>query len=567
MNVPVRARAAPEVERAELERWQRELGLTRTVASWLLGRGHTDLAETHKFLDPKLRDLTVPDAMADRAVATERIARAIASRERIVVFGDYDCDGITAAAILTEVVRELGGQATPLLASRFDGGYGVSPAAVARIRSLAPTLLVTCDCGSSDHETLGGLTGDGIDVVVIDHHLVPDRPLPAVAFLNPHRPECGFPYKGLSSCGLALSIAAALRKQLGVTLDLRRWLDLVAIGTIADVAPLDGDNRALVRAGLHSLKNQERPGLRALLTLARISSEAPVTARDVSFRIAPHLNSPGRMGAPDLALQLLLARDATNASELAAAIEAVSNARREQQNVMTDEACSEIAERGYANDAAIVVGREGWNAGVVGIVAGRLCERFGKPVIVVGFERGVGRGSVRGPRGAQLHAALAAVSDCLLRFGGHQAAAGLEVEAARLDELRLRFGETIRAATSGEATGPVEQNILGLLPSDRPLDVLLDLDRLEPCGPDNPRPRLRVQGRVIRAREVKGGHLKLDLDLDGSGPLGCFFVGQGALADTLVGDVTAVGDLRHTTFPGSGGVELFGERVEPSSPS
>jgi single-stranded-DNA-specific exonuclease len=539
--------------------WSRELGVTRTAASWLLARGHGDIARARDFLDPKLKDLTPPDQMADRDRAASRIASAIRRGEHVVVFGDYDCDGITAAAIVTETIEALGGRATPLLASRFDGGYGVSRAATARILAERPALLVTCDCGSSDHETLGALTERGIDVVVIDHHLVPDRPLPVVAFLNPHRPECRFPYKGLSSCGLALSIAAALRKELGTGLDLKRWLDLVAIGTIADVAPLDGDNRALVRAGLRALTSPLRPGLRALLSMAKVSPEAPVTARDVSFRIAPHLNSPGRLGAPDLALELLLAKDEARASELAAAIERVSSERRELQNAMTDEACAEIDAKGYANDAALVLGREGWNPGVVGIVAGRLSERFQKPVIVVGFENGIGRGSVRGPKGASLHSALVLVQDCLLRFGGHQAAAGLEVADSRLDELRRRFAAVIASAPGD--SGPVDVNVVSLLPGDRPLALLEDLDRLEPCGPDNPRPRVEVRGQVLRAREVKGGHLKVDLDLGAAGTLGGFFIGQGSRAEALSGAITVVGDLRHTAFPGSGGVELFGEAL------
>jgi single-stranded-DNA-specific exonuclease len=500
--------------------------------------------------------------MVDRDAAAARLGRAIRTRERVVVFGDYDCDGITAAAIMTEVVRELGGVACPLLASRFDGGYGVSAPATDRILAQSPTLVITCDCGSSDHDSLARLAQAGVDVVVIDHHLVPDQPLPAVAFLNPHRPECGFPYKGLSSCGLALSIAAALRKELDPSLDLKRWLDLVAIGTIADVAPLDGDNRALVRAGLTALQNPTRPGLRALLTLAKVSSEVPLRARDVSFRIAPQLNSPGRLGAPDLSLELLLARDQNAGTELAQAIDEISTRRREQQNAMVDEAVAEVEAAGYAHDDAIVVGREGWNAGIVGIVAGRLCDRFDKPVVVVGFEGGTGRGSVRGPRGAKLHSALSSIGDCLVRFGGHQAAAGLEVELERLPELRRRFAEAIRATAWGDRNDGLDQNVLLLRPGDRPLDVLHDLDRLEPCGPDNPRPTLRIEGEVARAREVKGGHLKLDLDLGEAGALGGFFVAQGEQAERLRGRVTVTGDLRHTSFPGSGGVELFGDRIE-----
>src|SRR6185437_13889976 len=217
----------------------------------------------------------------DRDASAERIARAVRAGERICVFGDYDCDGITATAITTSFLRALGGDVTPLLATRLEGAYGLSAPALERVLAARPTLLVTCDCGSSDHERLAVARARGIDTVVIDHHLVPAEPLPAFAFLNPHRPECGFPYKGMASCGLALSLGAAVRKTLGASLDLRPFLDLVAIGTIADVAPLDGDNRALVRAGLAVMGGiagpggrVQRPGLRALAENARFDLAA-----------------------------------------------------------------------------------------------------------------------------------------------------------------------------------------------------------------------------------------------------------------------------------------------------
>ena len=236
------------------------VGVTVTFADLLLRRGHSDPDATRRFLDPQLKNLTQPEAMVDRAVASDRLASAIRRGERIAVFGDYDCDGITAAAVATESLSALGGDVVSLLANRFDGGYGLSENAMAKLVDSGARVLVTCDCGSSEHEALEKLRPRGIESIVIDHHLVPDEPLPVVAFLNPHRKECGFPYKGLASCGLALSVAAGVRAALGRELDLRNLLDLVAIGTIGDVAPLDGDNRALVRAGLRALRRSQASG-------------------------------------------------------------------------------------------------------------------------------------------------------------------------------------------------------------------------------------------------------------------------------------------------------------------
>jgi single-stranded-DNA-specific exonuclease len=546
---------------AELLR--RRLGLSQTVAAWLARSGRADPSAAERFLNPRLADLTRPDEMADREVVAQRLARAIRHGELVAVFGDYDCDGITSCAIMTEVLRTLGGRAIPLIASRFDGGYGVSPAAVDRILGTRASVLVTCDCGSSDHVALRSLTSRGLDVIVIDHHLVPDEPLPAIGFLNPHRLDCGFAYKGLASCGLALSIAAALRKALGVELDVRYWLDLVAVGTVADVAPLDGDNRALVRAGLDAILKARRPGMQALLEVAKISRESPLTGRDVAFRIAPHINAPGRLGSADIALDLLLARDLATARSLAATLEQLSDRRRALSEEMFVEACEEVERSGFSRDAAIVVGRSGWNPGIVGIVAGRLVDRYQCPVIVIGMDAGSGRGSVRGPIGARLHDALCEASDVLVRFGGHQQAAGLEVLEGRLGALRERFVDAVMRQGSAPRPHSPAGELLSLDAADDPMTVLVDLGRLEPCGFRNPRPRIVVEGRVASAREVKNGHLKLELTLDNRRRLDCFAPRRGELARSLAGRVRVVGDLRHNGFSGVGAAELLVDEVSP----
>jgi single-stranded-DNA-specific exonuclease len=538
----------------------RALSLTATVAEWLIRRGHADSEVTRRFLEPRLAHLSDPSHMADRAVAADRLAHAIRRGERIVVFGDYDCDGITSAAIMTEILRALGGDVSPLLASRFDGGYGVSQAAADRILDSGARMLVTCDCGSSDHASLARLASRGVDTVVIDHHLVPDEPLPAVAFLNPHRPDCGFSYKGLASCGLALSVGAALRAALGRNLDLKQWLDLVAIGTIADVAPLDGDNRALVKAGLARLSSAPRPGLRALAALAKVDLGGPLSAREVAFRLAPRLNAPGRLGSPDLALQLLLSRSDEAAFELAVQVDAISEKRRSLQDAMMAEAVAEIEREGWSSRPAIVVGREGWGSGIVGIVAGRLAERYGRPTIVIGFDGGHGRGSVRGPKGIRLHDALARSAGCLMRFGGHQAAAGLEVRLERLGELREAFEAAVCAPDAGDALQPAGVAIR-LAPEDNPARVVSDVERLEPCGEANPAPRFCVEGRVADVKSVKGGHLKLELELDGGQRIGCFGIGMGENSDSLGGSVALLGELRRDTWRGNGAVELLVEKV------
>ncbi len=548
----------------------RALGLSITAADVLHRRGFGADPATRRYLDPLLSHLTPPDAMADRDASAERIARALRAGERICVFGDYDCDGITATAVTTSILRALGGDVTPLLATRLEGAYGLSAPALERVLAARPGLLVTCDCGSSDHERLAVARARGIDAVVIDHHLVPAEPLPAFAFLNPHRPECGFPYKGMASCGLALSLGAAVRKTLGASLDLRPLLDLVAIGTIADVAPLDGDNRALVRAGLAMMAGApgpggarvQRPGLRALAENARFDLAAGLTAEDVAFRIAPRLNAPGRLGDPDLSLQLLLEKNPVTAAGIAASVEQLALKRRALQAEMMEEAFAEIDASGFATAPGIVVARRGWHPGIVGIVAGRIASRYGRPTIVVALEGEKGRGSVRGPAGSRLHDALTRCRHALVGFGGHQAAAGVEVRADRVEALRDAWCEAFADVPAGPGENERDPDVR-LDDRDDPTAVARDLHRLEPCGEGNRAPRLLVHdARVLSARNLKG-HLRVELALPAArGALGGFGFEMGDRAAGLAGSrVDVVGLLRADTWRGGDAVELRVERI------
>jgi single-stranded-DNA-specific exonuclease len=543
----------------------RALGLSQTVAEVLARRGYTEVESARRFLEPRLAHLTPPDQMADRGLAAERIARAVRAGERVCVYGDYDCDGITATAIMSLVLRALGGEVVPLLASRFDGGYGVSPAAKRRIVESGARLLITADCGSSDHEVLASLGARGIEAIVIDHHLLPEEKLPVAAFLNPHRPDCGYPYKNLASCGLVLSIAAAVRSELGVKLDLRELLDLVALGTVADLAPLDGDNRVLARAGLEMLRQARRPGVRAMSEQLRFDGTTPISADDVAFRFAPRINAPGRLATPDLALELLLARSLETARPLAAEIEQVTQRRRELQDKMLEEAILEVESAGWAECASLVVGRPGWNHGLAGIVAGQLVARYSRPAIVIGFDHsGRGRGSARGPKGARLYQALQAAGDLVERFGGHQAAAGLELRLERLEALRARFEEVCSKASCTAIEPEDADSPVPLCPGDDPARVLEDLSRVEPCGAGNPQPRFLIEGELLGARAVRGGHLKLDLSLASGARVSGFGSGLGHRASSLAQRIVTSGTLRWDRWRGGRAVEIAVDALWPA---
>jgi single-stranded-DNA-specific exonuclease len=568
MSAPENSPAARDARSpAAATRLREALGVTRTFAELLAARGFDDPEATRSFLDPRLSSLTPPDAMLDRELAADRLARAVSRGERVVVFGDYDVDGITSTAILTLALRALGGDVTPLLASRFDGGYGFSARALERVRALSPGLLVTCDCGTSDHPRLEDARRAGIDVVVIDHHLVPPEPLPALAFLNPHRPDCGFAFKHLASCGLALSVVGAVRARLGANFDLRPLLDLVALGTVADVAPLVGDNRALVRAGLARLATTSRPGLEALADVAGLAPGLPVTGQDVSFRLAPRINAPGRLGAPDPSLALLLETDRARARMLAMRLEEDTKRRREIERAIVEAALAQIEETGQAERPGIVVGSEGWNVGVVGIVAARLVDRFRVPVVVVGFDGAEGRGSVRGPIGARLHDALTNCRDTLVGFGGHQAAAGVHLAQTSLERFRDAFAEACAANRDARASGPSRVADARLHEADDLAAVMADLDRLEPCGEANAPPLLRVDDvDVLAVRVMKGEHLRLTIR-HGQGRLDAFGFGFAARAPREGERISMLASLRRDAFRGRASIELRLEEIRMTQAS
>jgi single-stranded-DNA-specific exonuclease len=535
-----------------------------TVAQVLLQRGLADADAAKAFLDPKLSMLTPPDGMADRALAADRIARALRAKESIAVFGDYDVDGTTSAAIVTGILRALGGTVTPLVAQRFLGGYGFSENALARVRETGASLLITCDCGSSDHERIAAAQAGGIDVVVIDHHLVPKEALPALAFLNPHRPECGFPYKGLASAGLALNVGAAVRKELGVELDLRPWLDLVALGTVADVAPLDGDNRVLVRAGLERLGGPSvRPGIAALREVAQMKGTT-VSAGDIAFRLAPRLNAAGRIADPALTLALLLATSLDEARRCANEIEQINLERRALERRMTAEAESIVrAEHGDDAPRAIVVGADGWHRGVVGITAARLVDTFDAPTLVIAWDGEEGHGSGRGPDGFRLHAALSEARAHLTAFGGHDAAVGFSLKRSEFGAVREAFLAAKARCEPEVQAGDVEADVrvdgvVFPLPSDR------DLERFEPVGAGNPEPRYVVEGAEVSrySRVGEGGaHLKLELRV-GPSKFSAFGYELGPRAAGLGSRVNVLGHFRPDTWRGAGHVEMRIVEVE-----
>jgi len=492
------------------------LKLRPLTARILLGRGLGGVEAAQRFLEPRLADLRPPEGMADLGKALDRIAAALSARETIGVFGDYDVDGVTTAAVLATTLRAFGGQVVPRCASR-DAGYGLGVDDVTRFAADGCRVLVTGDCGTSDHEALRHARTLGLDVIVIDHHQLPEGESAAYALINPRRPDDAFPFKGLASCGVAFYLAAALRSRLrdarpgvGAGFDPRELLDLVALGTIADVVPLVDENRILVAHGLRALAARKRPAIAALATIAELE-DRPMTAHDVGFRLAPRLNAAGRLGEAQLALDLLLAPDAATAARLAAELEDRNTERQRIQEIVWAEALAAAAEHVEADAAAVVVSAEGWHPGVVGIIAARLVDKFARPAVVVGFRGEEGRGSARTVPGFDLFAALSRAAEHLVRFGGHAAAAGMSVTPAGMDGFRRRFNAAIREQSAGRATPPLRVDaVVGLGELDVPFTE--ELARLAPFGAANAEPLFAVRDLTTQAtRRVGQGHLQLTL--------------------------------------------------------
>jgi single-stranded-DNA-specific exonuclease len=491
------------------------VGLHRITAQLLVARGVVTPDAAQNFLNPRLALLRRPDEMAGFAPAVARLHAALVAGETVGVFGDYDVDGVTSCALLTTFLRQAGGRVFPRVAER-DHGYGFGPDDVCAFSDAGCALIVTCDCGTSDHLALAAARAAKIDVIIVDHHQVPERMPDALALINPHQAGCGFAFKGLASAGVAFYLAAALRTRLrdagwSTLPDPRSLLDLVALGTVCDLAPLTDENRILVATGLQMMKASSRPGVRALCALGRLP-DGVRRASDLGMRLGPRLNAPGRLGSASLALELLLAADDEAAAALGKSCEDANRRRRLVQDRVLADALPQAEAAVRRGAPMLVVHGEGWHAGVVGIVAARLVDRFQRPAAVIAVDGDTGRGSLRSARGLQLHKLLEAAGDLLLRHGGHAAAAGLTVERSKLPSLVERL-ESLAGRTLGQTPPPPEVRVDAVVElADIDHRLARDIARLEPFGMGNPEPLLGVRDVVLAQRRVvKEQHVQIAL--------------------------------------------------------
>ena len=507
--------ASPTAEALELAR---TLDLHPQVASLLWQRGFRDAEQIRAFLDPRLQSLGDPFLLTDLRLAAERILRAVSAREKIVIFGDYDVDGITSSALIWRVLRKLGGDAETFLPLRMEEGYGLSQDGVERcVEQHKPALLVAVDCGTTAVRQVAWLRERGIDVVIIDHHALPPELPNANALVNPQRDGEGrLDY--LASVGLVFKVCHGLLKLAGEgnrAVDLRDYLDLVAVGTVADIVPLVEENRVLVRRGLRQLEQSLWPGLRALIEVSQVSY--PVTAQDVGFLLGPRLNASGRLGDAMLSLRLLQTDDANEAMGTASEL---NRNNRERQAVEMEtflQAEMQLAETfDPAKDWGIVLSGRNWHWGVIGIVASRLQKRFHRPTFVIGVnDEGMGKGSGRSIDGISIIKALHDCSSHLVLFGGHEMAAGMNIREDCVESFRQAFNQHIRnqAGTDDEvfqSTLELSGTISLAEVSDR---LYRKIEELAPFGRMNPEPVFLFESITYLhpAKHFGKNHVKLSL--------------------------------------------------------
>jgi single-stranded-DNA-specific exonuclease len=491
------------------------LGITPRIAKLLIQRGITTAEAAFSFFHPKLENLHDPFLMADMDKAVSRLCRACEQNEKILVYGDYDVDGTTAVALVHSFLSEHGLSTTYYIPDRYKEGYGFSSAGVEFAREGGFSLIVTLDCGIKDRDNVLRAASYGIDVIVCDHHNASTIP-PALAVLDPKRPDCGYPYKGLSGCGVGFKLLQGYASKMGIPQEsLFSYLDLVTISIGADIVPLTGENRILAKFGLERLQSSRRPGIAAMLSFAGFKKSS-LNISDVVFILAPRINAAGRIFSGRRAVELLIASTDEGALPVARAIEENNKTRRELDKDITREALQLIQnDPFYTHSFSTVVYHPSWHKGVVGIVASRLVETWYKPTIVLTESNGKLTGSARSIDGIDLYDVLGKCSDLLEQFGGHTMAAGLALKPERFESFRIRFDEVVAEALGNKRPSPYLMIDDELLWDELSMEFYHQLEWFQPFGPENMKPvflsRNLVDTGQTRVVGATGTHLKLSL--------------------------------------------------------
>ena len=537
------------------------------VSAVLASRGIATAEEAAAFLEHEQRLTYSPFLMADMDKAVERVQRALADHERIAVFGDYDVDGITATCILVDYLQSRGADVLHYIPRRIEDGYGLSCDAIEGLYQKGARLLITVDCGITGVEEVDFANSLGMDVVITDHHECKETLPRAAAVVDPHRPDCPYPFKHLAGCGVALKLALALGGPDREEALFSRYCTLAAIGTVADVMQMSGENRTIVSRGLAAIEHSDFIGLHALLKEAGLAGRE-ITSVQIGFVLAPRINAAGRMGAADKAAELLLCTDPAEAERMARELCALNRERQNVEQTIYSQAEEMIARLPDRDRSALVLESSRWHQGVVGIVASRLSEKYSRPSFMIHLNGDTGKGSCRSWGGFNLFAALENCKDLLLGFGGHELAAGFTIEEANIPAFRERMNDYARSFQGGAAPVSVlDVDVAITHPSAVTLEELEALSALEPYGSGNARPVFCLLGAtLLRTQNVgQNRHLKLRLGKGSAQFDGIFFSTVAEDCGCRPGDrVDAAFYLQVNEFRGSRTVQLQMVDLRPS---
>ena len=528
------------------------------LSSLLRTRGIDTPEKAERFLHPSLEHLHDPFLMQGMGKAVDIIRRAVAAGERMLIYGDYDVDGVCATSILMETLGEMGAQVDFRIPSRHGEGYGLNCEAVREI-AREHKLLITVDCGVTNHEEVKLAQMLGMTVIVTDHHQLADTPSPADVVLNPLLGD--YPFRRLCGAGVALKLTQALQGMEGVG----KRIELAALATVADIVPLIDENRVIVREGLQAMANSDRPGIKALLMVSGVTP--PVSAGQVGFRLAPRINAGGRLEDASQGVTLLTTRDEMLAERIASHLEDANSQRQAIEQDITQKAMQEIAEKiDFRNDRVIIVMGEEWNHGVIGLAAGRICEKYHFPAIVLSRQGEVAVGSCRSIPGVNIHAMLTLCKDLFIRFGGHEQAAGLTMQAELVPELRRRLNLAINENCDLRCYVPTKEYDLSLPLSQVNLELIDSLSLLQPTGYGNPAPVFLSRGAQVQLMRKVGRdqqHLKLSL-LDGNSVRDGIAFSMGHLADEGLDMVDVLFSPERNEFMGRITAQLQVQAMRPA---
>lgn len=509
-----------------------DAGISMLLAKVFISRGIDDRDYVRSFLRLDISQLHDPFLMDGMEAAADRILPAAEKHESILIYGDYDVDGVISTSILYRYLCSLGADVQYYIPDRMEDGYGLTMPVVDKIKGLNVSLMITVDCGITSAEEVKCLQESGIQVIVTDHHECKETLPDALAVINPHKPGCSYPFKELCGAGVALKLVQALCLKSGRGTDFQEYLDLAAMATIADVVPLLGENRIIAGFGTKKMPTSDNQGLRALITVAGFSDK-PITSYNVAFGLAPRVNAAGRLGSATRGVRLFTTEDRVLAEVLAGELEEENRKRQDTENRILDEAAAYVETNLDAvNDKVLVVCGEGWHHGVIGIVASKLLDRYNRPCIVISVVEGVGKGSARSIKSFNIFKALNFCADLLDRFGGHEMAAGITINADKLGEFRTRINAYADSVLTDADMTPCIRLDTFLERGDITQESVKELEDMAPFGEGNPNPVFGYRAlNVSDARTLSGGkHLKLRL-ADGSLSTDAVGFSLGELAD------------------------------------